>query len=109
MPSIFREESDLRIKQILKLNKEFDDISSTSKAIQDMIPKAELLVSLYEQERLTGSMEEPYRIAAMSYAKAGRIWEAVKWAMKATDAYLITEGSRESMIEELKGMKLPEF
>ena len=75
-----------------------------------MISKAELLVSLYEQEKLYGAMEDPYRIAALSYAKAGKVWEAVKWTMKATEAFLIAEGSREKMVQDMKEMgEIPEL
>jgi len=100
----------MRINLILQLNKEFEKITSSSKVIQDMISKAELLVSLYEQEKLYGAMEDPYRIAALSYAKAGKVWEAVKWTMKATEAFLIAEGSREKMVQDMKEMgEIPEL
>jgi len=102
MPEAFRKESDMRVKLILQLNKEFEDITNRSKVIQDSIPKAELLVSLYEQERLSGAMEDPYRIAALSFARVGRVWEAVKWTMKATEAFMIAEGSRDKIVEEMK-------
>jgi len=100
----------MRIKLILQLNKEFEDITTSNKAIQDIVPKAELLVSLYEQEKLYGAMEDPYRIAALSFAKVGKVWEAIKWTMKATEAFLIAEGSREKIVEEMKGNgALPDF
>ena len=100
----------MRIKLIVQLNKEFEGISRSSKAIEDMIPKAEVLVSLYDQEKLYGAMEDPYRIAALSFMKAGRVWEAVKWTMKATEAFLIAEGNSQSMVNDMKEMgQLPEL
>ncbi|KAH8591234.1 hypothetical protein B0O99DRAFT_632945 [Bisporella sp. PMI_857] len=102
MPRAFRKESDARIKLILSLNKEFENIIKADFEIEDMLGKAELLVSLYEQERLTGSMEDPYRIATLAYAKAGHSSEAVKWTMKATEAYLISEGNRQRIVKDLE-------
>ena len=71
--------------------------------VEEMVAKAELLVSLYErkQERLSGSMEDAYLIAALSYAKSKKGWQAMKWAMRATEAYLFTELSRERVVGEM--------
>ena len=104
MPKKIREESDTRIQLILSLNKEFENITSQKVEIEEITAKAELLVSLHEQERLWGSLDEAYRIAALSYARAGRAWDAVKWTMKSTEVYLITSGSRERVVNDLKAM-----
>lgn len=97
-----RAESDRRIKLIVDIKPEFNTIIDADySSLDEKIAKAEFLVSLHEQERLYGSMEDVYRIAALSYSKAGRMWEALKWTMKATDAYLFTEAGREPIVREI--------
>jgi len=106
MHSAFRNESDRRIALILQIKSEFDNIMDVDQDeeeedVEEMVAKADLLVSLYEQERLSGSMEDAYRIAALSYAKSRKGWQAMKWAMKATEAHLFTELSRERVVGEM--------
>ena len=67
-----------------------------------MLAKAELLVSLYEQEDLWVTIEVAYRVAALSYTKAKKPWEAVKWTMKATEAWVLSDGSRDALMEDLE-------
>jgi len=47
-------------------------------------------------------MEDVYRIAALAYGKAGKEWEALKWVMKATEALIITERTRERMVRDME-------
>ncbi|KAG9247959.1 hypothetical protein BJ878DRAFT_413818 [Calycina marina] len=102
----FRAESDMRIELISSLAAELEqEIPSASNSSGNLVPKAELLVSLYEQERLDSSMEEPYRLAALANAKLGKVWEVVKWTMKATEAMIISEGSRARMVDELAELR----
>ncbi|KAF4634143.1 hypothetical protein G7Y89_g3970 [Cudoniella acicularis] len=66
------------------------------------------LVSLYEQERLYAHIADAYVYAAKAYKRAGRAWEALRWAYKAEEAALVYDGPRhgavrrmENLIEEL--------
>lgn len=63
---------------------------------------AELLVSLYEQERLYASISDAYRLAALAYSSVGNEWLAVKWAMKALEGALILD---EPMAVEVQDME----
>ncbi|KAL2133583.1 hypothetical protein VTI74DRAFT_2147 [Chaetomium olivicolor] len=71
------EESDARIEQIGKVRKELRDWSKGSRACPEM---AELLVSLYEMERLWGIVHEAYTLAALEFNAWGDPWTAVKYA-----------------------------
>jgi hypothetical protein len=104
MPETLIKESDARISLIQSLSIEFDGFEQGELPIEDMIAKAKLLVSLYEQERLWLMIEQAYRILALSYVKAGRTWNAMKWIMKATDAYILSEGTRNTMINDIERM-----
>ncbi|KAJ4304129.1 hypothetical protein N0V88_001739 [Collariella sp. IMI 366227] len=71
------EESDARIEQIGRVKKELRDWSKGSRACPEM---AELLVGLYEMERLWGVMYEAYMLAALEFSASGDAWTAVKYA-----------------------------
>ncbi|KAI1865136.1 hypothetical protein JX265_008183 [Neoarthrinium moseri] len=70
-------ESDERIVQILELQHYLRDYSKTSPATPDM---AELLISLYEQERIHSRIFEAYTYAAIEYNAIGQPWMATKYA-----------------------------
>ncbi|KAL2181341.1 uncharacterized protein P884DRAFT_188573, partial [Thermothelomyces heterothallicus CBS 202.75] len=72
------EESDRRIAQIAEIKDEL----ATGKACPAM---ADLLVALYEMERLWGLMYEAYMLAALEYNGAGDPWTAVKYARLALE------------------------
>lgn len=88
----FVAESNRRIVQINKLSLLFNETGMEEKRVGGSPGLAELLVALYEQERLWGSMVWVYRMAALSHAAAGREWEALKWGFRALDAGLIDSG-----------------
>lgn len=86
--------SDQRIALIKKLNTEFSDDFASSEpgdAVDD-VEKTELLISLMEQERIWGGIDDAYRWAAIASKRLGRYWRSVQWAMKASEDYLITTG-----------------
>ncbi|KAI0127425.1 hypothetical protein BJ170DRAFT_683268 [Xylariales sp. AK1849] len=83
-------ESDARIAQILELQREMLKWDSPkSKGTPEM---AELLLSLYEQERLDSRIYEPYMYAAIEYSAAGQVWPAIKYARLALQHGFIASG-----------------
>ncbi|KAK7729237.1 SET domain-containing protein 5 [Diaporthe eres] len=72
-------ESDERVEQILKLQKDLDDYSPSSAATPE---KAELLVKLFEAEGLVTRMVEAYYRAALEYNGIGSAEEAVSQDVK---------------------------
>ncbi|KAL2016729.1 hypothetical protein VTK56DRAFT_3118 [Thermocarpiscus australiensis] len=91
--------SDARIAQIRGLRAEFRDWSPTSRACPEM---AELMVSLYEQERLWGAMHEAYTFAAIEYNGAGSPWMAVKYARLAVEWGIPMLGETDPDVRELE-------
>lgn len=67
--------SDARLAQIEQLRRQFRDYEPSSQATPGM---GELMVSLFEQERLWSSMYEAYTYAALEYNGAGEPWIASK-------------------------------
>ena len=70
---------------------------------------AELLVSLYEQERLYGWMGDAYEIAALVWNTAGEEWKAKRYAALAVQFQSFTnrKGKRDNdMAGLLKNPKL---
>ncbi|KAL2156436.1 hypothetical protein VTH82DRAFT_1181 [Thermothelomyces myriococcoides] len=63
---------------------------------------AELLVSLYEMERLWGMMHEAYMLAALEYNGAGDVWMAVKYARLALEWGIPMLGEADEDLEEMK-------
>jgi hypothetical protein len=66
------------------------------------VAKAELLISLSEQERLLGSMGDAYMAAALAYNAVGRQWEAERWAMMAVDEFLVSEGPTDDRVKDMR-------
>ena len=66
-----------RNRQIQELRRQLRDYDATSQATPAM---GELIVSLYQQERLWTSMYEAYTYAAIEYNGAGDPWTATKCA-----------------------------
>lgn len=67
-----------------------------------MVGKAYLLVSLSEQERLFGGMGDSFMAAALAYNAVGNEWEAEKWAMKAADEILVSDGPADRRVQIMK-------
>ncbi|EMD88542.1 hypothetical protein COCC4DRAFT_76733 [Bipolaris maydis ATCC 48331] len=82
-------ESDARILQIEAVQKTLNDWTNTSQATPAL---AELLVSLYEQERLHAGLATAYQHAAEVHASFGLKWEAVRYARKSLELTLLDKG-----------------
>ncbi|KAL2164165.1 hypothetical protein VTH06DRAFT_3379 [Thermothelomyces fergusii] len=63
---------------------------------------AELLVALYEMERLWGMMHEAYVLAALEYNGAGDPWTAVKYARLALEWGIPMVGEADEDLEDMK-------
>ena len=91
--------SDTRIRQISALTKHLSDRSANSRATPQM---AELLISLYEQERVLAPVAEAYAFAACEYNAVGEGYLAMKYASLAVEVGLLYEGSRYSNVMDMK-------
>ncbi|KAI0147223.1 hypothetical protein GGR57DRAFT_505962 [Xylariaceae sp. FL1272] len=83
-------ESDARITQILYLREQLRDRTSSSLATPQM---AELVVSLYEQERMWAMLYEAYALAAAEWNGVGEPWVASKYARLAVQFGLAGPGA----------------
>jgi hypothetical protein len=92
-------ESDNRIDEILDLQQKLTD---TDVAFVDAPAMAELLVSLYEQERLDGPVADAYTFAAHEFNGVGNKWMARKYALKAIEAGLLYGGPHDFDVKDLK-------
>lgn len=94
-------ESDSRLYQITGLAKTLDDWTSTSSATPEI---AELLISLYEQERLDASLATAYKYTAEVYSSFGKKWLAMKYARLSVELSMLDKGFRDSDVREMKKM-----
>ncbi|KAL6710143.1 hypothetical protein ACN47E_009934 [Coniothyrium glycines] len=94
-------ESDSRLQQIQSLTKLLDDWSAKSHATPEA---AELLISLYEQERLYASLATAYKHAAEVYSSFGKKFEAIKYARLSTEMSILDKGFADSDVAEMKKM-----
>ncbi|CZR54914.1 uncharacterized protein PAC_04799 [Phialocephala subalpina] len=92
----------VRINELLKVFGELDGDVRGRRKVGGTPEMAELLVGLYEQERLYASVADAYRIAALAYAAKGMEWKAVMWAMRAVEAGLIHDGPRGDGVLDMK-------
>jgi hypothetical protein len=92
--------SDARVRHIAELSEDLEDYTKDSVATPAM---AELLVSLYQQERLYGPISEPYTFAALEYNGIGDVWTAQKYARLAVEAGILYAGAWD---KDVKNMKL---
>ncbi|KAI1854736.1 hypothetical protein JX265_002373 [Neoarthrinium moseri] len=97
----FTAASDARIQQILELRKQLRNWDPYSQATPSM---AELLVSLYEEERLWSNLYEAYTYAAIEYNGAGDPWMATKYARLAIHHGLAVGGPKDSDVIEMTSL-----
>lgn len=90
--------SDDRLKQIGELRQEFDKYKSESRVNPQM---AELLISLYEQEKLWGMMCEAYRYAAIEWNGVGEPWTAAKYARLAIEYGIYSSGEKDADVADM--------
>lgn len=83
-----------------ELTEELEDYTNESLATPEM---ADLLVSMYHQERLYGPIAEPYKFAAIEYNAVGDIWTAQKYARLAVEAGILYAGPWD---KDVKSMEL---
>ncbi|KAG9228295.1 hypothetical protein BJ875DRAFT_527639 [Amylocarpus encephaloides] len=95
-PLVYTEASDGRIEAINQL---VEVLAGTKNRTDNRVttdeekPKmAELLVDLYEQERLYSHVADAWMWVALLYQKAGKKWEALKWTYRSEEGILIHEG-----------------
>jgi hypothetical protein len=62
----------------------------------------ELLISLYEQKRLYGSIAEAYVLAALAYNAVDSEWMATKNGMKALETGIINDGPNGMDVIEMR-------
>ncbi|KAK8048289.1 hypothetical protein PG994_010019 [Apiospora phragmitis] len=96
-----RAASDARIAQIEELRAQFRDYEPTSQATPAM---GELMVSLFQQERLWSSMYEAYTYAALEYNGAGEPWLASKSARLAIQHGLAAGGPKDSDVLAMQAL-----
>jgi hypothetical protein len=95
--------SDARLKQIRELRREFQDYTTQSRATPQM---AELMISLFEQERLDAMIYEAYRDAAVEWNGVGEPWLATKFAGLAIDTGLPSVGPDDSEVVDMQDLVL---
>jgi hypothetical protein len=95
------EESDSRLYQITSLAKALDDWTSTTPATPEI---AELLISLYQQERLDASLATAYKYAAEVYSSFGKKWEAIRYARLSVEMSTLDKGFRDGDVNAMKKM-----
>lgn len=65
---------------------------------------ADLFVSLYEQERLSGSIYEAYAFAAIEWNGIGEPWTAVRYARLGIEAGLAAVGPKDRDVIEMQSL-----
>ncbi|KAH7397196.1 hypothetical protein BKA66DRAFT_408712 [Pyrenochaeta sp. MPI-SDFR-AT-0127] len=94
-------ESDARLAQINILAKILNDWTPTSAATPEA---AELLISLYEQERLHASLSTAYKHAAEVYSSFGKKFEAIRYARLSTEMSMLDKGFNDADVQEMRKM-----
>jgi peptide methionine sulfoxide reductase MsrB len=110
----FIRESNRRVLEINKITKILNEVVSQNEterqAAKSYVSAAtemvDLLISLYEQERLYASIADGYRLAALISASIGNEWRAVKWAMMAVETGLIHDGPDDGEILDMRRLQL---
>jgi hypothetical protein len=97
----FTTESDSRLYQITDIAKILDDWTLSSSATPEM---ADLLVTLYVQERLDASLATAYKYAAEVYSSFGKRWEAIRYARLSVEMSMLDKGFRDGDTKEMKKM-----
>ena len=94
-------ESDSRLHQIALLSDNLNDWTPTSSATPEV---AELLISLYEQERLHANLATAYKHAAEVYSSFGKRFEAIKYARLSTEMSILDKGFGDEDVREMRKM-----
>ena len=103
---VFTAESDARIQAMDDISEALNDWTSSSTATPEM---AELLISLYEQERLQASMGVAYKHASEAYSSFGDRYNAIKYAQLSLELLHLDRGFSDVDIKFMAAMaKEPE-
>jgi hypothetical protein len=94
-------ESDARLRTIEVLTMVLNDWSSESQIVPEM---AELIISLFQQERLEASLATAYKHAAEVYSSFGKRWEAMKYATLSVEMSMLDKGFRHEDVREMGRM-----
>lgn len=95
----FRNASDDRLGVMADLEARLDDIAATRTGSTGM---AELLIALYELERLDGAVADGYMYAALEYAYIGDVNAARKYAARAMEATALWRGTTHPYYRSLR-------
>ncbi|KAI4591634.1 hypothetical protein KJ359_012751 [Pestalotiopsis sp. 9143b] len=93
--------SDARIQQIHEIRKQLREWEPGSQATPAL---AELLVSLYDQERLWTMLYEAYTYAAIEHNGVGEPWTASRYARLAIQRGLASGGPGHSDVAEMEAL-----
>lgn len=96
-----RAASDERVRQAEELVGELKDYGVGSRATPEM---AELVVSLYEQERLWGVLYEAYAYAAIEWNGVGEPWTATRYARLAVEYGIYSVGEGDVDVGEMDAL-----
>lgn len=94
-------ESDARLRTIGVLTMVLDDWSAESQIVPEV---AELIISLFQQERLDASLATAYKHAAEVYSSFGKRWEAMKYATLSFELSMLDKGFRHEDVREMGKM-----
>jgi hypothetical protein len=95
------QESDSRLQQIVALQETLNDWTASSSATPAI---AELLVSLYKQERLDASLATAHQHAAEVYSSFGMKWEAARYARLSVEMSLLDKGFNDRDVRDMQKM-----
>lgn len=98
---VFAAESDARIQAIDDIAEALNDWTSSSTATPEM---AEMLLSLYEQERLHASMGVAYKHASEVYSSFGDRYNAIKYAQLSLELLHLDRGFSDDDIKFMLAM-----
>lgn len=96
-PALIRA-SDARLIHIKTLSTHLEDPQAATVQI------TQTLVSLYEQERLHGSLSFAYQLAALASCKDGNRWGAVQYASLAVEFGLLNDGFENDNVDMMKSL-----
>ncbi|KAK3295620.1 uncharacterized protein B0H64DRAFT_322698 [Chaetomium fimeti] len=103
-----RRAADGRVERIAEVRRELavwpeegEVRGRTGRASPEM---GELLVGLYEMERLWGSMHEAYAMAALEFSGVGDAWTAVRYASLGLEWGIPMLGEEDEEVEELRSL-----
>lgn len=95
--------SDKRLRLIKSLK---DELNNWTEPLSQRAQKAELLIDLYNQERLLTTISTGYEAAAYAYSVEGNEAMTQLYAAKAVDALTIMYGGEHELTMDLETMML---